>query len=277
MKTPSQQRERAVSVSLLHKQPQNFKFLTARLRRLRQSKANLETLFVLVFACFLPGLAQLFFWLCHEPGRYYHPVLWFVISSLLCVWVFRAMKTTHSQYRQTVDALRNHSDVRATGPLLEQLKRHEQRNYPVIAEMLIGLLPRMMSTDAGLLNKAQRKCLYETLNIPHEFSNSTVRLYDCDEALALAALKALEQIGDAEAVPYVRRAATTHRFTAVLLAARECLPFLEQRIEQQRQSETLLRASDKRIDQSGILLRPAAPSNETAREQLLCPAVPADA
>jgi hypothetical protein len=113
----------------------------------------------------------------------------------------------------------------------------------------------MQASDASRLSDRQRDCLYALL-------------YSSDTELALAILKALEQIGDDRAVLYLE-ALTGSRDTAIREAAVACLPFLKARAEQHRLSQTLLRASNAADTTPEHLLRPARGTGETDPQQLL--------
>ncbi|HZT42096.1 MAG TPA: hypothetical protein VFA07_07895 [Chthonomonadaceae bacterium] len=125
---------------------------------------------------------------------------------------------------------------------------------------LIRLLPRLQASDAHLLNVEQRKSLCRALN-------------DKSSKLVLAILKAFEQVGDAEALPYVQklaegkgRARTEKRIQE---AAQACLPFLSRLAEQTQARQTLLRAAGTSQAAEGALLRPASGAPTTDSSQLL--------
>ena len=117
--------------------------------------------------------------------------------------------------------------VEAVGTLLELLgtpKRPRQMKPLFVA--LIHLLPQMKASDAALLTAGQRKLLYALLK-------SGLNVYANPDLLLkyrLAVVKALEQIGDADAIPLVEhlangKARTAHQ-KALKAAAMECLPLL---------------------------------------------------
>jgi hypothetical protein len=121
------------------------------------------------------------------------------------------------------------------------------------------------ASDAHLLDDEQRAILYRVLN---------KEKYGLD--LHRGILKALEQVGDEKALPHVEKLAKGEGLAAKVqelqVAAEECLPFLEKRIEQIRASQTLLRASsasDAVLSGPDILLRPAMQAGETPSQELL--------
>ena len=115
----------------------------------------------------------------------------------------------------------------------------------------------MKGSDAGLLNADQRRSLCRTLGKNGEAWNVTV-------------LRALEQIGDASAAPFVLPL-TKSKNAAIRQAALDCLPFLQDREAQERMSKNLLLASSAE-ENPAILLRPASSAPETNPTQLLRPA-----
>ena len=130
--------------------------------------------------------------------------------------------------------------------------------------MLIKMLPRLQASDTNLITLRQRKLLYAILS-----KNERIPWYNryWKPELKIAILRALEQIGDAKAVPVVEKVARTTRNAEVRQAAEECLLFLQQRAEQTRLEQTLLRASTPAT--SDMLLRPTVSTVTTEPQQLL--------
>lgn len=94
------------------------------------------------------------------------------------------------------------------------------------------------------------------------------------EALILATLKALEQVGDEAAVPYVEQLALANPKSPaqyrIRESARECLPYLRSGAAQRQGSQTLLRASSSDAgQQTNVLLRPAVNVSTVEEAQLL--------
>jgi len=158
--------------------------------------------------------------------------------------------------------LANIRDLRITGPLIEIAALEEGNANKMAAQLLTRLLPRFRASDAKLLTDGQHAALLRTLNR----ANATPEYF-------VAVLKALEQIGDARALPVVESLATGRRATSaprrVQAAAQDCLPFLRIRCDQQRASQTLLRASDAAGMQPDTLLRPAQGVGPTEATELL--------
>jgi hypothetical protein len=164
--------------------------------------------------------------------------------------------------RNATRKLAQFEDIRTVGPLAEALEFNDKSMRAVTEEALIKLLPRLRASDAPLLNEDQRACLNRALTR----SKNT--------PLVLAILKAYEQVGDEKALPCVEKLAEgegrTGKEERVQAAAIGCLPALRTRIEQQRASQTLLRASDAVATPPEVLLRPAqAGGSDAPPEQLL--------
>lgn len=127
-----------------------------------------------------------------------------------------------------------------------------------VLRTLERMLPNLRADHRDLLDKRQMRALYALL----DFSAKR------DHLLTLSILKGLQQIGDEEAIPPVKRL-TKSRNPLVNQAAHECLEYLALRADQKRQEQTLLRASDADAALSpDVLLRPAT-GDTTPSEQLL--------
>ncbi len=148
-----------------------------------------------------------------------------------------------------------------------------------VQEALIRLLPQLRVGQADQWTAKQRQVVLGWLASP-------LRNFD----VSMTAMHTLEQTGGTWAVPAVTNcaniklkatfwnkqpglshAATLYRIAELKQTAQECLPFLEQRQQEAKQSQTLLRASAP-VTPSDTLLRPAAPVvQEKGGEQLLRP------
>lgn len=152
--------------------------------------------------------------------------------------------------------------------MVDALAWADKELLPKIEAALVRLLPRLQATDAHLLNAAQRERLNSRLI-------QNLRLDPDHRELIVAILKAWEQVGDESALEIVRAIADSPVWTKQYSheereAARHCLPFLEQSIERQRYSQSLLRASQASDPAPDTLLRPAAAGTlETEPQQLL--------
>jgi hypothetical protein len=155
-------------------------------------------------------------------------------------------------------------NVQGIGPLAEALEWPDPAIRAMAAQSLTRLLPQLNASDAGLLNVTARGCLYRILRMGNARR---------EEKLLFAILTALEQVGDEDALPYVRRLADGHAMTQVQKRVQRkaagCLPYLESCADRRRGSQTLLRASSMDATRPEILLRPASGNTVTEPEQLL--------
>lgn len=194
-----------------------------------------------------------------------------VVSVIMMLMALKTMSTP------TVTDWMKLDDVRAIGPLLDA---GSLSGVPRIRETawtaLIALLPRMKSSDAALLNSRHRLILRNLL-----FAAYT------PVDIAVAVLKAYEQIGDSRDLPVVERLATGqsphqvpqwaqdkhHRAwiqdSRVREAAAACLPLLQARLGQIKDPETLLRAASRTDLPDSTLLRAAQERSEVDPQQLL--------
>jgi hypothetical protein len=201
------------------------------------------------------------------------------------------------RHKEAAKHLAELGDARSVGPLAETLSIPDPQLRSIVEGALIRLLPQMRADQADLLNAEQRACLYRVMN-------------GKNPELTIAILKGLEQIGDEKALPIVQKLAErevkpednlTHTTDSVsgtvqpsLLrkielelfgdkirsgsrireAARECLPYLQERIAQERARETLLRASDTMQSTPDTLLRAAEGVPAVDPRQLLRAGIP---
>jgi hypothetical protein len=91
--------------------------------------------------------------------------------------------------------------------------------------------------------------------------------YEADFLVAI--LRAFEQIGDTRCVPYVEELARFADQKRVRDAAEACLPYLQELAENERSSQTLLRAASASGTTPDTLLRPAHALTETEPGHLL--------
>ncbi|HZO87572.1 MAG TPA: hypothetical protein VFB38_04475 [Chthonomonadaceae bacterium] len=155
-------------------------------------------------------------------------------------------------------------DVQGIGRLAAALEWPDGEIRAIVMHALTRLLPRLKASDAALLSAEQRACLYRMLKMSYARAQAD---------FILAVLKALEQVGDAAAVPYVARLANSVPHSArqrrVREAAIECLPYLQDRAQQSQMRQTLLRASNVSGTAPEVLLRPAAGKAGDVPEQML--------
>ena len=138
-----------------------------------------------------------------------------------------------------------------------------------IVTALTALLPQLKASDAPLITADARRVLHSLLQTAFFVNISDVRTYD----LTIAALKALEQVGDAQALPYVRRLANRKPRTLngkrLQQAAADCLPMLRAHCGDVETARILLRASQPATTDPKTLLRPASGAGQTDNAELL--------
>ncbi len=160
---------------------------------------------------------------------------------------------------EVAEALLRIDDARAVGPIAEALDTADTRW--VAEEVLIRLLPFMRASDSDHLSEQQRASLYRNLRRRNT-------------RFILACLESLRQIGDESALPHVRRLAENRgrgsNARHIREAAQDALPYIEARIERERNRRTLLRVAREPTDSlpraagepTDCLLRPLRPSHE---------------
>ena len=98
-------------------------------------------------------------------------------------------------------------------------------------------------------------------------------MFQKDRDFQLVILRALEQVGDAQAIPVVERISQrTPRWSGqeqVQAAAVECLPFLLQRADEEKARNTLLRSACAFAGETSELLHPAEGGEGNDPRQLL--------
>jgi hypothetical protein len=170
-------------------------------------------------------------------------------------------------HKEAAKALAEHDEVADIGPLIEALQIPERNVRTPVRRSLQRLLPRLRSSDAHLLNAGQRGVLRRSIGWP------LIRRVKADDAdFVMAVLKGLEQVGDESFLDTVRKLAEGHGYgmaAPVRQAAEECLPFLLQRIENDRMSQNLLRAAAPTSASSDTLLRAAGAGAGSAPAELL--------
>ena len=185
------------------------------------------------------------------------PAFAFVLAACL-----NLMEKTQSILRKLDQTL----DLRAMSPLCEALEWRSSAVQRVVRTTLPPLLSQLRATNGHMLTRMARASLYRQLVISRAEHHAR---------LLLAILRALEQVGDAQAVPYVERlAAAKTRGEAqerVRDAALACLPYLHERFGHHAGRHTLLRASAVQEGMPHTLLRSVTDVNKLNAEQLLRP------
>lgn len=173
--------------------------------------------------------------------------------------------TVLPRHRKLARELAGLEDVREIGRLVDAMSWPDREIIAVSEAALTRLLPRLHATDAALLTEQHRHVLYARLDITQARDHAS---------FLVALLRALEQVGDQRALSPVQALAAWQPYSksqrAVHDAAKECLPYLEERVNLQNSSQTLLRASAPSEDRFGeTLLKPAGSTVATDQALLL--------
>ena len=183
--------------------------------------------------------------------------------------------------KRLLDVLTGLEDVALIGTLLEHIPASSAITGGTLRRALRAalqnLLPRMRASDAHLLSDAHCSLLNHELqrsrfNLSENWTGA--KHVEAQAKLDVAILKAWEQVGDEQALGVVQQlAAITSKSPhkkRVQQAAEECLPYLEARVGEQRQTQTLLRAAAMPSEAGDVLLRAVqAHQNVTEPQQLL--------
>lgn len=213
------------------------------------------------------------------------------LASIGAVLVGKIGRNSYRRKTSLARSMKQSGRREHTGLLVQALRVQNTPVRSLAKHALIKLLPTLQASDGSLLGNAERKILLRQLAIsPNDygyrdlselFSRSAFRR---EVDLRVSILKAMEQVGGVKELPVVERLS---RGTVVALqgiptlkreagvpkevreAARQCLPFLQARANEQRESEQLLRASSRQTVPVSGLLRPATAQSEVNSEQML--------
>jgi hypothetical protein len=146
----------------------------------------------------------------------------------------------------------NYEDIRVIGHLAEALIVRDTAVATQAEIELTTLLPRIGENNASLLSTDQRQCIYRSM---------LVRNINSKSEFLVAALGAVERIGDTRALPEVLALAScdvnTPRGREVKAAAENCLQVLRQTDSERDARRSLLRAANADVESGGELLRAA--------------------
>jgi hypothetical protein len=281
--------EAAAEVSSVQAQPKAIDQLNLALRR--DARRRLAAIILLPFVPI--GFLLTLHWLLEDAAwiRLCNNPVFVALTMLFPGIVIPILMLRPSRKaKKAVQQLSSLNDLSGIGGLIEALYFNDQREGPAI-ETLIELLQRLKASDAALLTERHHIILRAILaSLPHVTGNLFTRLSRRKEMharLQVAILKAFEQVGDSKALPVVAALAESGAPPHVRAAAQKCLPFLQMRQEQERASQTLLRASSATPIGPDTLLRAAhghhnqeptemvRPSCEPEPEQQSLPSEPA--
>jgi hypothetical protein len=172
---------------------------------------------------------------------------WFLFGFVSSVGYFAARRVWRKQEKET-RRLAELNDLRTVGTLAEALGWEDAGIRAIAESALTPLLPQLKATDAYLIDDHQRTSLRKALSSDNE-------------GLILAVLQSFEQIGDGSDVEEVEKLASGQGRAAtnegIRRAAEQCLPYLRQRLEQEKARRSLLRPTENTAEYAAELLRPA--------------------
>lgn len=182
------------------------------------------------------------------------------------IYYFRIIRRKEAQL---LWVLRDVQDKLMLGSVLEAVRFYPLGIPSELAATLNCLLPQTTQEDRTLLNRPQRKQLYELL-VDH-------KIFDPDDShlVMMNILRAVEIIGDQEALPFVEELSQrTNASTAVVNYAKQVAADLKARLAQEQEIKTLLRPADQELESAELLLRPADIQDDADQSVLLRPGEP---
>ena len=176
---------------------------------------------------------------------------WQLFQAFSYMGIFGSIGAASQFQKSATEVIARFDDIRYVPELVNALAFSDKHMSDVARAALTNLLPRLSASDSEILDTEQRKLLHRWLTIKNK-----------ESAFVQAILKALEQVGDERDLPAVQRMAdreaTTQREKTLRGAAQQCLPYVEQRAEQNRVANTLLRAATANESDTQSLLRPVS-------------------
>ena len=160
--------------------------------------------------------------------------------------------------------------VKAVAPLIATAGNPlSKKQKQAIFNALTSLLMQLKASDSHLLMPSSRYIVHTWLSVSKEGIFSV----GCSNDLHIAALKALKQVGDSSAIPYVEAltkiALRAPDGSKIQQAAIDCLPALYANCRDAEAARTLLRASQAEAADPATLLRPASGAGTTDGSDLL--------
>jgi hypothetical protein len=199
------------------------------------------------------------------------PPLWFVFY----MWLHSI--TSYKSQNRSARLLAGFDDANAIGELIMALEIPDKEVQAVVRPELVHLLPKLRAADARLVRESHRHMLSKLLQ-GRLYGKPGKRYADwqADKRLTLAVLKALQQIGDGSSITAVSEVAHGNSRWIdpdVVLAARECLPYLQQKTLDALAAGELLRSSVANDIGVEALPRAAGTMPETREDELLRPTI----
>lgn len=159
-------------------------------------------------------------------------------------------------------------DIRAVGPLIDGLTVASGTARQSIINALMRTLPKLRSTEAGILEPRHLKYFYSTLRVHDNWEPGGERSVD----IMLAVLAAVETVGDEKAIPVLRELTRIGDWgrerKLVSQAAARSLDALRHRLDDEREGRYLLRPAADPVARES-LLRAAGASESGDSDRLL--------
>ena len=240
-------------------------------KRLSDTRRGTRIGFVVTCICIAAGLSTVQF-LLRSDNPYWRPLMYLVGASefvALGLLFWNRYKTVASFDPAEIARI---GGIQAIPPLFAALQNmNSPKRQAAIRDALITLAPQMKASDAHLLTPAAHTLIRAWLSTVY---NPALSLgYSLSADACIAALKALEQIGDSNYISIVERLANMKTRTPakarVKQAAIECLPMLRSHCGEVAAARTLLRAANAEEARPDTLLRAATGLPETASAELL--------
>ena len=210
-------------------------------------------------------------------------ILFLIMTAVGSYFCLRVKRRSNGSRRNLTETLKQNYDETQVGPLIRTLRAQNAPVRKIVKSILTDLLPTLKASDSHLISEEERKILLRTLVISpnetghrdlSELFSSSVKQREMN--LRLSILKALQQVGGDQELATVKSLAlgtpTIYSFSfppEIREAAKECLPYMQARSNEQRDASQLLRASSVHDISGETLLRPATSSSEFRPELLL--------
>jgi hypothetical protein len=240
-------------------------------QKMRLKRKRFWSMFLLTVVGPVAGIVYLlFFALELALAKGLHPALLMLLTGMLACSLF--IKAHLSGLDFDALELAHQCGIRAIPSLMEALNEASgPKQFQQLYDALADLLRQLKPGDAPLLTRPHRK----QLNWILEHAIETSYTQHLPETVVLAVLKAWEQVGDVEALPYVEKLAhwkpRNEREKHFQQAAQACLPYLQASANLITEQQTLLRPSHAQNLLTDTLLRPAHFTDEAPHEELLRP------
>jgi hypothetical protein len=209
-------------------------------------------------------------WLLTAAGKLSGlPFFWLVASGCLVDVVHQLFTFPRALERRATALLAGQDYKESVGILIEALEVPTGEIKAAVMAGLVNILGHLAASDSHLLTLDHVRVLnFELIGSDHYGYVPPITRSN----FQIAVLKAYEQIGDAHSLEVVRRI-TLEKPRAwarerVVEAAKQCLPYLEERIGRDRLNNRLLRPAGANSNEEE-LLRPATIGAVESPEELL--------